>query len=74
VFAVSFATEDHAMAVSGLATAANIQSASQQLSPTSNHHRHHGGVQAPSISDVDAQSSSVAPTSGRPGSKVDFTV
>jgi hypothetical protein len=65
------------MAVSGLATAANFQAASQQLSPSSNHHRHHGGVHGPSISDVDGQSSSVAsssPSTGRPGGKVDITV
>jgi hypothetical protein len=64
------------MAVSGLA-AANLQAASQQLSPSSNHHRHHGGVHGPSISDVDAQSSSAASSgasTGRPGSKVDITV
>jgi hypothetical protein len=65
------------MAVSGLAAAANFQPPIQQLSPSSNHHRHNGGIHGPSISDVDAQSSSVAPSGGLPGnagSKVDFTV
>jgi hypothetical protein len=64
------------MAVSGLATAANFQAASQQLSPSSNH-KHHGGVHGASISDVDAQSSSLAsstPSTGRPGGRLDITV
>ena len=47
------------MTISGLAAAVNLQPASQQVSPSSGHHRHNNKHPS-SISDVDAQSSSVA--------------
>jgi hypothetical protein len=64
------------MAVSGLAASTQFQPANQQLSQSSGHHRHHGGHHM-SISDIDAQSSSVAsaPTStGKVGSRLNVTV
>jgi hypothetical protein len=63
------------MSVPAIASAANFQSALPQLSLSASHRKH--GVHAPSLSDVDAQSSSVATASnatGRSGGKVDFTV
>jgi hypothetical protein len=63
------------MSVPAIASSANAQSAVAQLSPSASHRKH--GVHAPSLSDVDAQSSSVATasnTTGRAGGKVDFTV
>jgi len=63
------------MAIPGIAAAANIQPASLQMSPSSGYHRHNGHHPS-SISDVDAQSSSVAATAkstGKVGSTVDMT-
>jgi len=63
------------MSVPGIAASANLQSAIQQLSPSSGHHKH--GVHAPSLSDIDAQGSSVAAanqSTGRVGGRVDIAV
>jgi hypothetical protein len=64
------------MSVSGIAAAANFQPApTQQVSQTPGHHKHRG--QHPSsISDVDAQSSSLASSggsTGKTGSLLDVT-
>jgi hypothetical protein len=63
------------MPVPGIA-AATAQPPLQQLSPSSGHHKHNGS-NGPSISDVDGQSSSVAPptnSTGRIGSVLDIRI
>jgi len=63
------------MAISGISAASHYHASSAQVSPTSGHHRQ-TGHHAKSISNVDAQSSSVVsvPTStGRTSSKIDVT-
>jgi len=50
------------MAVSGIALAAHGAASSQSVALTSAAHRH-GGAHRPAISDLDAQSSSLAKTS-----------
>jgi hypothetical protein len=64
------------MAVSGIAAALNSQSPLDQVSLASGHHHRRGGVHPPSISDIDAQSSSVSSggSPGKVGSKVDISV
>jgi hypothetical protein len=64
------------MPVSGIAGAATPPPSPQQLSPSSGHHKHNG-MQGPSISDVDGQSSSPTPPSnstGRIGSVLDIRI
>lgn len=64
------------MNVSSLAAAAQYQPSTQQLSQSSGHHRQHNGRHA-SLTDVDAQSSSIASApsaTGRIGSKLDVSV
>jgi hypothetical protein len=64
------------MPVSGIAAAATPQQPLQPNSPTSGPHRHNGN-NGPSISDVDGQSSSVAPptnSTGRIGSVLDIKI
>jgi hypothetical protein len=63
------------MNVSGISGAMGSHSASQQVSPSSAAHRHHGH-QVRSTSDIDVQGSSVAsaPSStGKIGSKINIT-
>jgi len=48
------------MAISTIAASANFQPSLPQVSQSSGHHHRHGGHHQGSISDVDAQSSSVA--------------
>jgi hypothetical protein len=63
------------MSVSGIADAAHVQPSGQQISPSSAQHRH--GGRRSSISDVGAQSSSVASAgsaSGKTGSKINISV
>jgi hypothetical protein len=63
------------MAIPGIGGAPSIQPQSQQVSQSQGHHKHHGHKSS-SISDVDAQSSSLASAGGSssPGSKVNITV
>ena len=64
------------MPVPGIATAATPPLPLQQLSPSSGQHKHNGS-NTPSLSDVDGQSSSVAPPSnstGRIGSVLDIRI
>jgi len=64
------------MALSAISSHSTSQASGAQSSQAAGHHRH-GGHHAKSISDTDAQSSSVAsaPSStGRIGSKLDVTV
>jgi len=64
------------MALSAIFAHASSQASGAQPSQAATHHRH-GGHSAKSISDVDAQSSSVAAApsaTGRIGSKLDVTV
>jgi hypothetical protein len=65
------------MAISGIATgAATAYAPSQGPAPSAGQHKH-GKHHASSISDVDAQSSSIATAAsatGKIGSKVDITV
>jgi hypothetical protein len=64
------------MPVPGIAGAATPPPPLQQLSPSSGHNKHNGN-NTPSISDVDGQSSSVAPPSnstGRIGSVLDIRI
>ena len=64
------------MPVSGIAAPASPQPPVQQLSPSSGHHRH-SGINGSSISDLDAQSSSVgspANSTGRIGSVLDIKI
>jgi hypothetical protein len=64
------------MNVSSLA-AYSQQPSAQQLSESTGHRRQHGHGHQASISDVDAQSSSLASTpstTGRVGSKLDVSV
>jgi hypothetical protein len=64
------------MPVPGIATAATPPLPLQQMSPSSGHHKHNGN-NGPSISDVDGQSSSLAPPSnstGRIGSVLDIRI
>jgi hypothetical protein len=64
------------MSVSGISAAASSHAASQQPSPSSALHRHHGH-QTPSNTDIDAQGSSVAsaPSSTHKiGSKINIAV
>ena len=63
------------MTISGLTAAVNFQPASQQASPSSGHHRHNNKHPS-SISDVDAQSSSLAATASttrKVGGTIDIT-
>ena len=64
------------MTISGLTAAANLQPpATQQVSPSSAHHRHNNKHPS-SISDVDAQSSSLAATASttrKVGGTIDIT-
>ncbi len=64
------------MPVPGIATTATPPLPLQQLSPSSGHHKHNGNS-APSISDVDGQSSSLSPpanSTGRIGSVLDIRI
>jgi hypothetical protein len=64
------------MPVSGIAGAATAQPPVQQLAPSAGHHKHNG-INAPSISDLDGQSSSIAPptnSTGRIGSVLDIRI
>jgi len=64
------------MPVPGIAAAATPPLPLQQLSPSSGHHKHNGS-NGPSISDVNGQSSSLAPPSnstGRIGSVLDIRI
>jgi hypothetical protein len=61
--------------VSGIALGASSHVASHQAASASSRHQH-GGQRAPSLSDIDAQGSSVAsaPTAtGKIGSKINIT-
>jgi hypothetical protein len=63
------------MAVSGLPASTQYQPSNHQMSQSSGHHRHHGGHHM-SLSDLDAQSSSVnsaQSSTGRVGSKLNIT-
>jgi len=63
------------MTVSGISTSAGLQQSGQQISQSSGQHRH-GGHRWQSISDVDAQGSSIASapnSTGKIGSKVNVT-
>ena len=63
------------MAISGVSATAGAYAASQQPVQSIGQHKH-GKHQAMSISDVDAQSSSIASapgTTGKIGSKIDIT-
>jgi hypothetical protein len=63
------------MAVSGISLGAGSQVASQQAASASSHHRQ-SGQRTPSLTDIDAQGSSVAspPTAtGKIGSRVNIT-
>jgi hypothetical protein len=63
------------MAVSGISLAASSHVAGQQAASTSGRHRQ-SGRQTPSLTDIDAQGSSVASApsaTGKIGSKVNIT-
>jgi hypothetical protein len=63
------------MAISGISLAASSHVGSQQAASTSSHHRQ-SGQRTPSMTDIDAQGSSVAsaPTAtGKIGSRVNIT-
>jgi hypothetical protein len=63
------------MAVAGISFAASSHAASQHTASTSRRQQH-GGPQAPSMTDIDAQGSSVVSppsTTGKIGTKIDIT-
>jgi hypothetical protein len=63
------------MAVSGISSAASSHVASQQTASTSSRHLQ-SGQRVPSMTDIDAQGSSVASApsaTGKIGSKIDIT-
>ncbi len=63
------------MAVSGISSAASSHVTSQQIASTSSRHQQ-SGQRAPSLTDIDAQGSSLmsAPTAtGKIGSKINIT-